>query len=200
IFENADLRNARLVGSELNKASFTGFYGPANLNGASIYRAEMREADFDGVSLQSVRGFADKTDLRGARLWRTDLSGVRFGAMDAGSLEGAYFYRATLDRTPLRRDHIGKWCGEEYEARESRITRHDGKSSAGEGPTAADWWLRASESYRSLTSNFSGLGRSEDSSWAHFQQRKSMGQHHLSRLRDGKELSAAAPVTVDFLY
>lgn len=50
VFDNADLRRAKLAESNLSRASFRG----ADLSGASLWHSECREATFDEANLEEA--------------------------------------------------------------------------------------------------------------------------------------------------
>lgn len=198
-FEGADLRGASLNRAELKGANFNGF-APAKLDGATIHRADLTGASFDWVDFRGVVGLGDKTNLQNVRFWGSNLSGVSFEGLDAGSLEGAIFYLATLDRTPMRRDLIGSPIGEELIANRLLANAKSVQGLPEAEVPPAEWLLRASDTYRSLKTNFATLGRSEDTSWAHFQQRRALGRHHWLKWSRDKDRSALLQVGKDGLY
>lgn len=119
----------------------------ADLQGANLSWANLQEADLWNANLQGA-------DLRGTNLQEVDLSG-KFN-----SLEGAYLFRARLERTQLTKKQLGRAIGEH------RDTVYD----------------EAKEAYLVLKRNFESIGRYNDASWAHVKERQMEKKTHQPNL------------------
>ncbi|MGB3306370.1 MAG: pentapeptide repeat-containing protein [Thermomicrobiales bacterium] len=183
---DVNLRKANLTGSVMKKVRLLARSGQSILHEAVVYKSNMVNATFYDVSLQGALGFAE-ADLRGVAFWGSDLSGISFERIEPGAMSGAFFYRATLDRTAMRQEMIGEYIGEEVWA--WRLIRREPVPK--EHPyfevALVDWLQRASEGYRSLKANFTSLGRGEDASWAHFRQRATRDRRDWIVLRESHD-------------
>jgi uncharacterized protein YjbI with pentapeptide repeats len=92
VFRDADLRQASLRDSKLERADFTG----ANLEGAVLYQCVLRGADFTRACLRSAE--LTRADLSGANLRVADLTGaILFDAdLTAARIDGADFTGAKV--------------------------------------------------------------------------------------------------------
>jgi uncharacterized protein YjbI with pentapeptide repeats len=143
----ADLQEANLYDANLQQAKLMG----ANLQGANLQRADLQGADLEEAKLwlANLQGaFLQGADLRRASLVGLDLEGA--GPFGARSLEGAYFFRASLDSTSLEREQLGEAIGEDLEKD----------------------YGRAKEGYLALKSNFAHIGRYDDAVWAYCKERQ----------------------------
>ena len=132
-FQNARLFGANLAGAVLSRSRFEdAALSFANMDGCVLWGANLQRAGLIGASLRHVT--LDSADLRGVDL-RT-----------AGSLAGAQWHNALLDKTWVYRRQIGE-LAEESEARAN--------------PTFATY-QRAAETYLTLKTNFTSLGNYED--------------------------------------
>lgn len=146
IFAGADLTQATLEESDLEDAYLSG----ARLQGSIVRHSRLRETNFRDASLDGV-------DFRGAHLEGVDL-------FDVASAQGVRFYGARLDRTRMRREHLGVAIGDERAAK--------GLAPWPASPLTQQTFREAQEAYLALKNNFSQIGRHEDAAWAYIKQRQ----------------------------
>lgn len=98
----ADLRGATLGSADLRDARLDG----ADLRGANLFDANLRGANLDGADLRHAR--LEVSDLRGARLLRADLRNAVLHDTDlrGAGLNDANLRDATLDDVDLRGAHL----------------------------------------------------------------------------------------------
>ena len=168
----ANLQEAKLMQAKLQKANLSwanlqkGDLGGANLRQANLRGATLQQTDLGYANLEEAYLASAKlqeADLRGARLQRasllwTDLRKANLGIAHLETLDmyyvesmaGAYFQGTFLDRTRMRKEHLGAEIGEEVE-REYDL---------------------AKEAYLLLKNNFNQIGRYDDASWAYIKERQ----------------------------
>jgi len=97
----------------------------------------------------------------------TDFFGV-------GSLEGAYWYGAVLDRNRMRRDSLREVIGDELGLKKCLTASSPSKGE--EAIKAAIekelTFRRASEAYLALKHDFNSIGRYDDVSWAYYREQQ----------------------------
>jgi uncharacterized protein YjbI with pentapeptide repeats len=191
----ATLRKANLSGADLTRADLSF----ASLRGASLLTANLTEVTATGADLRETilhaaalpRVILRAADLRWAHLDAANLTGA---ALDGARFEGAtlalanlagarlsqatdfsyaFLHQARLDRTGLRRAHLGGGIGEAYADR-----------------------LLARGTYRALEQLFEAEGLVADARWAHVQSlRMCTASHRPDRCLHyhGRGLGRAGP-------
>ncbi len=127
--EGAHLEQARLWNAQLESTDL----GLAHLEHARLWRAHLRHADLRLAHLEH------------AQLWEADL-------------HGAFWYGVYLERTGLRREHLGPAIGDELAAKGR--ARH------------SSTFHSAREAYMTLKTNFDSIGRYDDASWAYVKEQQ----------------------------
>ncbi len=156
---DAELPGAVLLETQLQRADLTGaelreaHLWIANLEGAVLLGTQLQGAVLTGAHLEGADLRA--AQLQGARLWGAQLE--RVNMYDVATLDGAHWYGALLDHTRIKWTHLGDAIGDEMQARAQRAERD---------------YRRAGEAYLLLKTNFTQIGRYEDTSNAYFKEQQ----------------------------